>query len=159
MPVIRLEMWINADPQVVFDLSRSIDLHQISTSRTGEKAIGGRLSGLIELGEHVTWRAKHLGVVQKLTAHITAFNSPHYFSDEQVKGAFKSFKHEHLFEKQGEGTLMTDIFNYTSPLGILGRIADKLFLYEYMKRFLLERNETIKEYAEGEKGVSLLAIG
>lgn len=55
MPVITLDTYIQASREVVFDLSRDIDLHQISTRHTNEKAIAGKTSGLIGLGETVTW--------------------------------------------------------------------------------------------------------
>ena len=148
MPTIHLTTFILAKPEVVFDLSRNIDLHQVSTKHTNEIVIAGRMSGLIELGESVTWRAKHFGFVQDLTSKITAFDQPNSFTDEMVKGAFKSFKHEHIFEQKEEGTNMIDIFHYVSPLGILGKIADLLFLKRYMENLLVNRNLTIKEYAE-----------
>ena len=59
MPTIYLSTFILATPEIVFDLSRNIDLHQISTKQTYEKVIAGKMSGLIELDESVTWRAKH----------------------------------------------------------------------------------------------------
>ncbi len=148
MPTIRLTTFINASPSVVFDLSRSIELHQLSTEQTQETVIAGRTSGLITLGETVTWRAKHFGVFQELTAKITAFDQPNSFTDEMVTGAFKSFKHVHLFESAGAGTNMIDIFSYVSPLGLLGRFADNLFLRRYMERLLVNRNLVIKAHAE-----------
>jgi ligand-binding SRPBCC domain-containing protein len=159
MPVIKIEMVINAPIEVVFDLSRSIDLHAISTVHTGEQAIAGKTSGLIGMGESVTWKAKHFGVTQLLTSKITGFNAPFYFSDEMVSGAFKAFKHEHILKEQNGMILMTDIFTYKSPYGILGRLADVLFLKSYMKDFLLKRNQTIKEYAEDTlKAKSVLSL-
>ena len=148
MPIIRLETFVNADQQTVFDLARSIDLHQISTAHTNERAVAGKTSGLLELNESVTWEARHFGIVQRLTAKITEMNYPDYFVDEMVSGAFKSFKHEHIFAASGEGTLMTDIFTYISPMGILGRLADRFFLKQYMTNLLLTRNKVLKEYAE-----------
>lgn len=68
MPRIYLETRISAPVEIVFDLSRSIDLHKISTEHTKEEAIAGKTSGLIALGETVTWRAKHLGFTQNLTS-------------------------------------------------------------------------------------------
>ncbi|WP_317038860.1 hypothetical protein [Chryseobacterium sp. Leaf405] len=70
MAILHLNTIINADIQTVFDLARDIDLHQKSTSKTNEKAIAGRVSGLIEEGETVTWKAKHLGLYQTLTTKI-----------------------------------------------------------------------------------------
>lgn len=156
MPKIRIETNIKAEKHIVFDLSRSIDLHKISTEQTSEEAIAGVTSGLIGANESVTWRAKHFGIYQKLSSKITAFEKPDYFVDEMEKGIFKSFKHEHIFQEIEGVTLMVDIFNYESPLGILGRIADKLFLERYMKRLLEKRNETIKEFAESEKWRAVL---
>lgn len=153
MPVITLETYINADKQTVFDLARSIDLHQISTKHTNEKAIAGRLSGLIELNETVTWQARHFGITQKLTSKITQFESPDFFVDEMLSGVFKSIKHEHRFLEQESGTLMIHIFDYVSPLGILGRIADRMFLCSYLKELLINRNSVIKEYAENQSKV------
>lgn len=148
MPVIKLVTHINASPEIVFDLSRSIDLHKISTVHTQEEAIAGKTSGLIGQGESVTWRAKHLGITQTLTSMVTEYNRPHYFTDVMLSGAFAGFKHEHVFEQKGKMTVMTDIFDYTSPYKFIGRVADKLFLKDYMKALLEKRNTIIKEYAE-----------
>ncbi|WP_375578971.1 SRPBCC family protein [Marivirga tractuosa] len=151
MPLIKLLTIIKADKNIVFDLSRSIDLHKTSTNHTNEEAIGGRTEGLIKINESVTWRAKHLGIYQILTTKITEFKRPEYFCDEMVKGAFKEFKHEHHFKEIKNGTLMTDHFEYISPLGILGKLADKIFLKKYMIDLLEKRNQTIKEFAESDK--------
>ncbi|NIK71762.1 SRPBCC family protein [Paenibacillus sp. BK720] len=150
MPVIVQTLFIEAPIDVCFDLSRSIELHMSSTSQTKERAVKGRTSGLIELGETVTWEAVHFGVRQRLTAVISEYERPYRFVDEMVEGAFKRFKHEHRFESRDGGTLMTDIFDYTSPLGPLGSLADVLFLRSYMERFLMQRNECIKLQAETE---------
>ena len=156
MPRIELQTDIKADKEIVFNLSRSIDLHKISTEKTNETAIAGKTSGLIGLNESVTWRAKHFGIYQKLTSKITDFDQPNYFVDEMVSGAFSKFKHEHFFEESDKGTLMIDIFDYTSPFGILGKIADKLFLENYMTDLLAERNRIVKEFAESDKWKAIL---
>jgi ligand-binding SRPBCC domain-containing protein len=148
LPIIKLSLLIKAPILVCFDLSRSIDIHMESTSHTNEKAVKGRTSGLIELGETVTWEATHFGIRQQLTSMITELDSPNKFVDEMVSGAFKRFRHEHTFELLDGGTLMTDKFDYTSPFGPLGKLADVLFLRSYMERLLLRRNEYIKYNAE-----------
>ncbi len=65
-----------------------------------------------------------------------------------VKGAFKRFDHNHYFIPIGDTTTMIDVFDYTSPLGLLGFIADLLFLKAYMTRLLRERNKAIKAIAQ-----------
>jgi|TARA_R110002033_G_C3810667_1_gene232120 ligand-binding SRPBCC domain-containing protein len=157
MPRIELQTEINASKAIVFDLSRNIDLHKISTEHTNETAIAGKTSGLIGMGEFVTWRAKHFGIYQLLTSKITEFDRPNLFVDEMVKGAFKGFRHEHHFTDCNGGTLMTDYFEYESPFGILGKLADKVFLQKYMTDLLVERNRIVKDFAETDKWRKMVA--
>lgn len=156
MPKIELITEINATIEICFDLSRSIDLHKISTAKTQEQAIAGRTKGLINLNETVTWQAIHLGITQKLTSKITAFDRPNYFVDEQIKGIFKSLIHEHKFEKVGNKVIMQDVFEFHAPFGFLGKLFNKLILTNYLKKFLSDRNQVIKEYAETEKWKEVL---
>jgi len=149
MPRIELHTKINTtDIKRVFDLCRSIDLHIASMKHTNEKAIAGTTSGLIGLGETVTWRAKHFGFYQTLTSKITDVESPNFFADEQEKGIFHSFRHEHYISQENNQVVIKDIFEYKSPLGWLGKLADVLFLKRYMTNLLEERNRVIKKYAE-----------
>lgn len=148
MPVIKHDIYIEAPIHICFDLARDIQVHMETASKTKERAIGGVTEGLIELGESVTWQAVHLGIKQKLTAKITEMEKPYRFTDEMVKGAFQSFKHTHEFIESGTGTVMKDEFTYISPLGILGKLADQLFLEKYMKAFIVNRASALKEIAE-----------
>ncbi|EHQ30704.1 SRPBCC family protein [Mucilaginibacter paludis] len=148
MPTIKIETQIKAPAYRCFDLSRDVDLHLASTRQTGETAIAGKTSGLIELNETVTWRARHFGVWQNLTSKITVMERPLFFVDEMVDGAFKSFRHEHHFFEAGVFTNMTDVFIFESPFGILGKIANALFLKQYMANLLIKRNAIIKQFAE-----------
>jgi ligand-binding SRPBCC domain-containing protein len=105
--------------------------------------------GLIGLGEEVTWRARHFGVVHHHTSRITAFDRPSHFRDSMVRGRFKTFEHDHLFQAVGGATLMRDVLLFESPLGILGRLVDRLVLAKYLTRLLEERNRFIRVEAEG----------
>ena len=151
MPSIHLTTFIAAPAERVFDLCRSIELHRKSMTHTGEEAVAGTTNGLIGLGETVTWKAKHLYKKRILKSKITAMTRPLSFTDEMVAGDFKSLKHEHHFKSIGNGTLMIDLFNFESPWGRLGKWANALFLTNYMKKLLDQRNKVIKEYAESEK--------
>lgn len=151
MPTIHLETKINAPIERVYDLARSIDLHIQSLEHTNEKAIAGKTTGLIELGETVTWEARHLGFKQQLSSIITDAKPHDLFADEMVRGAFHSFRHEHHFKSNGnDATIMNDIFTYKSPLGWLGKLADVLFLKNYMTRLLEQRNNTLTRVAESD---------
>ncbi|MFK7749297.1 MAG: cell division protein [Kordia sp.] len=148
MTTIQLKTQINAPIELVFDLSRDISEHEASTNNTREKAIAGRTSGKIELGETVTWRAKHFGVYLQHTSIISAMESPTYFVDEMAKGVFKSFHHEHMFKEKENGTEMIDNLSYEVPYGIFGKIFNYFILKSYLTTFLRERNQHIKQRAE-----------
>ena len=148
MPVIELVTNIDAPIEICFDLARSVDLHTRSTAETREEAVAGVTSGLIGAGETVTWCATHFGIRQHLTSVITAFEYPTYFRDEMVRGAFKSFKHDHRFERSGDRTIMRDRFEFESPGGIAGKLFNTLVLTRYLTRLLKKRNQVIKEVAE-----------
>ena len=146
---ITIETWIAAPPERCFDAARDLDLHVKSIPHTNERAVGGRTSGLIELGEEVTWRARHFGVTQHFTSRITAFDRPRYFQDAMQRGAFRSFVHDHHFQSDGARTSMTDVLVFAAPFGIFGRVAERLVLRGYLERLLKVRAAIIKAAAEG----------
>jgi hypothetical protein len=148
MSVIEIKTIINADIQTCFDLARNIDFHTASLEHSNEKAIAGKTSGLIELNEWVTWEARHFGIKQHLTSKITEFEHPNYFVDEMVSGAFKSFKHEHIFQTENNKTVMIDRFQFVSPFGVFGKLINIFILKRYMTNLLTTRNTFLKEKAE-----------
>jgi ligand-binding SRPBCC domain-containing protein len=148
MPVITIVTTVRASVERCFDASRDLDLHLESMSHTGERAVGGKTSGLIELGEQVTWEARHFGIRQRFTSKITAFDRPRYFQDSMVKGAFHFFVHDHYFEPAEDGTLMKDVLTFRSPLGPLGAIVDWLVMTTYLRKMLTTRNEILKAVLE-----------
>lgn len=156
MDKIELSTLIQAPIEVCFDLSRSIDLHQISVEQTKEKAVGGVTSGLIGPNQKVLWQATHLGFRQTLETQITKFTRPFFFSDEMVKGTFKTMIHDHFFYDMNGDTMMVDHFYFESPLGILGELADFVFLKRYLTRLLVQRNEVIKKYAESDEWMQFI---
>ncbi len=150
MPQIVIRTFIRASIETVFDAARDAQMHTRTTSHTLEKIVAGRSAGLFELHDEVTFEATHLGVRQKLTARIVEMNMPDSFSDEMLRGAFASLRHVHHFQRVVNGTCMTDILTWKTPLGWLGIVADRLFLIRYMTRFLEKRNVQLKKVVESD---------
>jgi ligand-binding SRPBCC domain-containing protein len=151
MTTINLITKINAPKQIVFDLSRNIDVHQNSASQTKEKAIAGVTSGLINFNETVTWRGKHFGFYLTHKSRMTAMDFYDYFVDEMEEGKFKSFKHEHFFTEQNGTTTMIDNLDYETPFGIFGQLFDSLFLKRHLTNFILGRNAILKNLSENQQ--------
>ncbi len=118
---------------------------------SGERAVAGTTTGTIGLGETVTWRARHFGVVWRMTSAITALEAPHRFVDEQVRGPFARFRHEHRFERSADGTRMVDEITFRAPLGPLGRIAERVALARYLPRLITERNAALRAELSAER--------
>lgn len=156
MPKIHVTTFIAAPAERVFDLSRSINLHLISTASTREKAIDGTINGLINENETVTWEARHLLKKRLFTVKITKMKTPLFFVDEMIKGDFKSFEHEHHFKAVENGTIMIDLVQFETPYGKLGKIVNWLFLRSYIEKFVEKRNKVIKDYAETQKWKAIL---
>jgi ligand-binding SRPBCC domain-containing protein len=139
---------IAAPPEVAFDLSLDIDAHLGSQAAAGERAVGGVTSGRIGLGESVTWRATHFHIPFTMTSRITALERPRRFVDEQVKGPFRRFHHEHVFEPVAGGCTMIDRITFDAPVGPVGRLVERLVLGSYLERLIVERGQYLREMAE-----------
>jgi ligand-binding SRPBCC domain-containing protein len=139
---------IEAKAEECFRLSLSVDAHTASMGRSKERAVAGVTEGEMSLGDSVTWRAMHFGVPFRMTSAITAYDRPHRFVDQQARGPFREWWHEHTFIVQGGSTLMTDVVRYSAPAGPLGRLIDGLVLRSYMQRLLELRNAWLKSELE-----------
>jgi ligand-binding SRPBCC domain-containing protein len=148
MTTIKITTHYFAPIERVFDTNRNIDIHQQSASKTKEVAIAGITSGLINKNETVTWKGKHFGVYLTHQSLISEMVFPTYFVDEQLKGQFKSFKHQHFFEQKENYVEVTDLLEYETPFGIFGQLFDKILLKKHLTNFILHRNAVLKNLAE-----------
>ncbi len=148
MTTIKITTNYNAPIETVFDTNRNIDIHQQSASKTKEVAIAGITSGLINKNETVTWKGKHFGVYLTHQSLISEMDFPTYFVDEQLKGQFKSFKHQHFFEQKENHVEVTDVLEYETPFGIFGQLFDRLALKKHLTEFILHRNAVLKNLVE-----------
>ncbi|MBM9459583.1 SRPBCC family protein [Nocardioides sp. zg-536] len=152
MPVLEIVTRIPAPPERCFELSLSVDAHTASMAGSGERIVGGVRSGAMGLGDEVTWRARHFGIPFTMTSRITAYDAAHRFVDEQVRGPFGRWWHEHRFTEAPGGTEVVDLVEFSSPLGPLGRAVDVLVLTRYIARLLEQRNRWLVAELADEQG-------
>ena len=107
--------------------------------------MAGVTSGAMGLGDSVTWKARHFGISFTMTSQITEHEAPHRFVDEQTSGPFGRWWHEHTFVETDGMTTMTDVVDFASPFGALGKMADAMILTRYMGRLLAQRNRWLAE--------------
>lgn len=89
MNSFRLETTIAASPSACFERSLSVDAHTESMLESGERAVDGITSGVLSLGDTVTWRGRHFGIPFTMTSAITACTPPNRFVDEQKRSPFQ----------------------------------------------------------------------
>ncbi|SDT91501.1 Ligand-binding SRPBCC domain-containing protein [Verrucomicrobium sp. GAS474] len=152
MPLIIVTHFIQAPPERVFDLALSVDLHAEAAYPAQATAIAGVTRGLLGPGDAVTWRARQFGLSQTLTSRITAFARPGHFRDSMVEGPFRRFDHDHFFTARDGGTVVEDRFDFTTPCGWLGSLADALFLRAHMRRLIAAQAAAVRKAAENDGG-------
>lgn len=136
---------LQAPPIEAFDLSLSVAAHVASMARFRERQIGPSRSDALGLGDEITWFAWHLKLPWRLTSRIVTYDRPRLFVDEQIRGPFHRFWHQHTFEPSDEGSRMTDIVEFEAPFGWLGRTAERWFLARYILNLIEERNRYLAE--------------
>src|SRR5690606_32394485 len=135
-------------PSAVFAASLDPELHVESMARYGETMVAGPPGGSFTEGSTVTWRARHFGIPFHLTTIVFDIDEPHRFCDRQVTGPFGTFHHEHEFIEHPDGTLMRDTITFRSPFGPIGTLVDRLFMRDYLRRMIAERNEVLADVLE-----------
>jgi ligand-binding SRPBCC domain-containing protein len=143
-----IQTTVMAPPNRVFAASLSIDDHLASMAASGEQVIAGVVAGRIGLGQTVTWRARHFGIKWTMTSQISELEEPDRFVDEQLRGPFKTFRHEHLFRSIADGTDMLDSITFQAPLGPLGWVAERALLSWYLPKLIRQRNNYLKTELE-----------
>jgi ligand-binding SRPBCC domain-containing protein len=146
MPHFVLSLDIEAPPEDCFDLVLNVDVQR--SLGDGMAAVAGVTTGPLHVGDTVTWRARHFGVVWHMTSEIVDLDRPRSFQDEMLRGPFGSWHHRHEFLPTAQGTRMVDDIRYTAPFGPLGWMADHLVLESYLRRLLARRNRDLKALAE-----------
>jgi len=136
---------IAAPRERVFDLARHVEAHVATMPE--ERASGA--TGLLELGDRVTFKQRQFGVPFELTAEVTAMDRPRRFADEQVSGVFGSLVHEHTFEEAGDETVMRDDVRFEMPLGPLGRLGEPV-ASRRLQALVDYHAEALRELVEGD---------
>lgn len=148
MPQIIEETEIESDIEICFDLARDINFYKQSLKHKNEIPVMGKISGLVEEGDSITWETNHHGFMQHLTLKVSELKKPHVFTDEMTEGSFKSYRHDHIFKEQKGKTIMIDKLHFASKYGIIGKITDYLILKRYLKGLMITRNKILKQKAE-----------
>ena len=143
---------IHAAVERCFDLARDVDVHQQTSAFASERVVPpGRTTGLLELGETVTFEGRHFGLRWRLTARIVEMDRPTRFIDEIAQYPFTRLQHVREFRERDGVTEMIDTLDWKPALGLLGRIVDRLFVERHMTWYVTTKQQAMKAIAERER--------
>ncbi len=120
------ELWVPHPPGEVFQFFARPENLQVLTPPWLNFRILTALPIQMEKGAHIAYRLKLRGIPLTWVSEIQRWNPPFEFVDVQVKGPYKLWRHTHRFTASGNGTSIADSVEYTLPLGLLGRLLDRL---------------------------------
>ncbi len=83
-----------------------------------------------------------------MRSRITELVDGSVFTDEQVRGPFRSFHHRHRFQSDDNGCILTDDVRFAAPLGPLGVLVERLVLGRYLRSIIAERSSYLKALLE-----------
>jgi transcription-repair coupling factor (superfamily II helicase) len=141
---------------VLWGLARASNTQPVIVVRF-EARTGARLEEIQQFQDVVRSANEPMVLLEESPAELLdiaqhTFERPDRFRDSMVRGPLARLDHDHEFEDDGAGgTLMRDVFDYAAPLGLLGRLAERLFLTRHLRRFLAARNAELKRIAESDE--------
>lgn len=97
----------------------------------------------MEKGTPIDYTIRLLGIPVRWTTLITDYRPPFFFADSQIRGPYARWDHTHTFQAVPEGVLMTDQVLYSIPLGLLGRLANTLFVKKKLEHIFNHRAEMV----------------
>jgi ligand-binding SRPBCC domain-containing protein len=80
-----------------------------------------------------------------MTSRVAEVTAPTRFVDRQVRGPFRFFQHEHLFEEGENHTVMRDRVDFSAGFGILGVVVERLVLARYMHKLIRHRSDFLTQ--------------
>ena len=134
------EVKLSASLKEVFDFFSQAKNLEVLTPPLLKFEILGDQSGTMQTGALIDYRLRVHGIPIKWQSEITVWEPPHRFVDEQRKGPYRLWIHEHTFEVAGDQTLVRDEVRYLVPGG---RLIHGLFVRPDLKKIFTYRHEKL----------------
>ena len=122
------------------------NLLQVTPPHLNLKVTNAVYGGTVYAGQVMTYDVKPLlGILLSWMTEITHVHPSAYFVDEQRKGPYKLWHHQHHFKAIDGGTEMTDLVHYRVPFGFIGSIANTLIVKKELRKIFVYRFQKVVE--------------
>ncbi len=137
------ELWLPHQPQDVFPFfADAFNLERLTSPSLGFQVLTPPPIEM-KVGTLIDYRVRLRGIPMRWQSEITEWEPPHRFMDEQRRGPYRQWIHEHTFTSQDGGTMAKDTVRY-AVLG--GAIVQRLFVTSELKRIFQYRNAALKDH-------------
>jgi len=144
---LHTEQKLQADLEQVWDfISSPANLKKITPEYMGFDITSKDLPDKMYPGMIISYKVSPvLGIKTTWVTEITQVEDKKFFVDEQRVGPYTIWHHQHHLELTDDGVLMKDIVSYQPPFGILGRIANTLFIKAKLKEIFEHRRKAMDQ--------------
>lgn len=144
---LHTEQKLQADPEQVWDfISSPANLKKITPEYMGFDITSKDLPDKMYPGMIISYKVSPvLGIKTTWVTEITHVEDQKFFVDEQRVGPYTIWHHQHHLEVTDDGVLMKDIVSYQPPFGVLGRIANTLFIKSKLKEIFEHRRKAMDQ--------------
>ena len=141
------EQKINISLDEIWDfISSPKNLKEITPDHMGFEILSKHIPEKIYNGMIIVYKVKLLlGIRNSWVTEITQLRDKEFFVDEQRIGPYSLWHHQHFVVPIEKGVLMKDIITYKPPLGMLGAIANGLFIEKELNRIFDYRKVAIEK--------------
>jgi len=141
------EQKLNTSVEEVWNfISSPRNLKEITPDYMGFQITTDHLSDIMYPGMIISYKVNPvLGIPMTWVTEITHVEDHDFFVDEQRKGPYKMWHHEHKLVQTDDGVIMTDLITYEPPFGFLGAIANKLFIEKQLNEIFEYRRKVLDE--------------
>lgn len=99
-------------------------------------------------GTLIDYRIRFHGIPLRWRTRIDVWEPPHQFVDDQIRGPYRLWRHEHSFERRDNGTLCLDRVRYAVP----GRpLIDRLFVRRDVEKIFEFRRKKLLDFFQGDR--------
>jgi ligand-binding SRPBCC domain-containing protein len=142
----RSQLWLDRPRDEVFPFfANALNLEEITPAWLRFRIVSKIPIQMYE-GVEIEYRLRVRGIPIGWRSRITAWDPPHCFVDEQVRGPYRLWVHEHRFSADSGGTLCEDNVKYI-PLG--GSLVNKLFVERDIQKIFAYRSEQLRKIFGG----------
>jgi ligand-binding SRPBCC domain-containing protein len=140
--LLTAQQWLPRKPQDLFPFFADANNLQIITPPTLSFSVLNPPPIVMQTGLLINYKLRLRGFPMRWQSEITAWDPPHKFIDEQRKGPYRRWHHEHTFLEQNNGTLATDTVQY-SVFG--GPLIERLFVRPDLTKIFTYRQQKLAQ--------------